>query len=237
MALAAIITGAGSGIGRHIATQLAAKDYRLALVGRRGPMLEETASMCRGAGHVCIAADLEDPRACEGAADEAVRQLGRLDALVNNAGWSPAATIPQTTVDIASRVFAINAIAPCLLIARVWPTLERLARDERRGGVVVNVSSMATVDPFPMLYAYAAAKAGVNSLARSVAIQGRPLGIRGFAVAPGAVETALLRTIVPEKVLPTSKTLRPERVANVVVECVLGDRDGQNGETILLPSP
>jgi NAD(P)-dependent dehydrogenase (short-subunit alcohol dehydrogenase family) len=233
----AIVTGAGSGIGRQISILLAAKGYRLALIGRRAPMLDETARLCQGDGHVAVAADLEDPAACTKAADECLRRLGRLDALVNNAGWSPAATIPETTEEIVRRVFAINAMAPCLLIARVWETLERLAKAEGRGGVVVNVSSMATVDPYPMLYAYAAAKAGVNSLARSVANQGRPLGIRGFAVAPGAVETDLLRTIVPERVLPSSHTLRPERVARVVVECVLGERDGQNGETILLPSP
>jgi NAD(P)-dependent dehydrogenase (short-subunit alcohol dehydrogenase family) len=102
---------------------------------------------------------------------------------------------------------------------------------------VVNTSSIATRDPFPILYAYAAAKSAVNSLARSVAIQGKPIGVRGFSVAPGAVETDLLRSLVPASALPTNKTLRPADVAAVILDCVLGRRDSENGSTIYLPSP
>jgi NAD(P)-dependent dehydrogenase (short-subunit alcohol dehydrogenase family) len=185
-----------------------------------------------------IVADLQDPRQAERMVDECVGHFGRLDALVNNAGWSPSATIAQTTAAIAERVFLVNAVAPTVAIARAWPIFERQARASGRPGVVVNVSSMAAVaEPYPILYAYAAAKAAVVSLARSVALQGAGIGVKGFAVAPGAVETPLLRTLVDEATLPRSKTLRPEDVASVIVDSVVGRRDRENGGVIALPSP
>lgn len=231
----ALVTGAGSGIGRATAINLAARGYRLAIVGRRSAALEE--SLAAADGGLAIVADLEDADQAALMVDKTLDHFGRLDALVNNAGWSPPATIPQTTPDLARRVFALNAVAPAVAIARAWPALERQARADARGGVIVNVSSMAALDPYPTLYAYAAAKAAVNSLARSAANLGRPLGIRAFAVAPGAVETDLLRTIVSAADLPADRCLAPAAVAAVITDCILGNRDHDNGNTIWLPSP
>ncbi|MBS0198378.1 MAG: SDR family oxidoreductase [Planctomycetes bacterium] len=232
----ALVTGAGSGIGRETAIQLSKLGYRVVLAGRRVDALRETASMLAGP-RAEVGADLGEAIQAEKLVDYAVETFGRLDAVINNAGWSIAATIPQTNAALVQRVFAVNAIAPAIIIARAWPILERQARAEGKGGVFVNVSSMATVDPFESLYAYAAAKSAVNSLARSVAKAGRALGIRGFAIAPGAVETPLLRSIVGIDQLPTEQTLSPESVARLIVDCVTGKRDQNNGETILMPSP
>jgi NAD(P)-dependent dehydrogenase (short-subunit alcohol dehydrogenase family) len=181
--------------------------------------------------------DLADADAAGAMVDRAIAKWGRLDAVINNAGWSAAATIPQSDAAFISRVFGVNAVAPAVIISRAWPALERQARAGGRGGVIVNVSSMATVDPFEMLYAYAAAKASVNLMARSVAKAGSKLGIRGFAVAPGAVETDLLRSMFPVTSLPASKALAPGAVADVILACVRGERDAENGGTILVPSP
>lgn len=233
----ALVTGAGSGIGRATCIALAGAGYRLAIVGRSIERLQATRSLTPNTDVHCLPADLEDPAQVEGMVDAALAHFGRIDALINNAGWSPAATIPQTTPEVAQRVFALNALAPCIAISRVWPILERQARAGEAPGVIVNVSSLASVDPFPTLYAYGAAKAGMNNLARSVATLGQPLGIRGYAVAPGAVETELLRSIVDEKTLPATKTLRPEAVAEIILSCVRGDRDRESGSTIFIPSP
>ena len=97
---------------------------------------------------------------------------------------------------------------------------------------MVNVSSMATQDPFPGFFAYAASKAALNLMARSCATEGREHGIRAFAVAPGAVETDMLRAAFGEDVIPREQTLDPDTVARVIVECVTGERDAQNGDTI-----
>lgn len=233
----AIVTGAGSGIGRATCIALAGSGYRLAIVGRVIERLQATRSLIPTADVHCISADLEDAAQVEGMVDATFTHFGRVDALINNAGWSPSATIPETTPETARRVFALNALAPCIAISRVWPIFERQALAGDAPGVIVNVSSLASVDPFPMLYAYGAAKAGVNNLARSVATLGQPLGIRGFAVAPGAVETDLLRSIVDERTLPPDRTLRPESVARVILAYVRGERNHENGDTIFLPSP
>ena len=232
----ALVTGAGSGIGRATAELLSSAGYSVALAGRREERLRETGSLLRGPWFA-IGADLSVAREVEGMVDQTLARFGRIDALVNNAGSSDAATIAESSSEFITRVFALNAIAPAITIARAWPAMERRARNEGRGGVVVNVSSYATIDPFPTLYAYAAAKASVNLLAKSVANQGRELGIRGFAVAPGCVDTELLRKIVTEEQVPLARRLRPEDVARVIVDCVEGKRDGENGSVILVPSP
>lgn len=235
----ALITGAGSGIGRAVARRLSEEGYAVALVGRRAGPLKET-----GAGlktpWAAIAADVADPKDAAGIVDRTVERFGRLDVLINNAGYGPPAAIADTTAEMVRAVFDVNAVGPAITIARAWPVMEKSARAGGRC-VVVNVSSMATIDPFPTLYAYAAAKAAVNLMARSCHNAGRAIegggSIRAFAVAPGAVETEMLRGIVSRDEFPTEKTLAPEAVAEVIAACVRGDRDDQSGEVIVVPSP
>ena len=102
---------------------------------------------------------------------------------------------------------------------------------------MVNVSSMATVDPYPGLSVYAASKAALESLTRSIAVEGREHGIRSFSVVLGAVETAMLRSVVSEAQLPREKTLEPRDVAEVVMACVEGRHDSRNGGAVPVPSP
>jgi NAD(P)-dependent dehydrogenase (short-subunit alcohol dehydrogenase family) len=90
------------------------------------------------------------------------------------------------------------------------------------------------VDPFAGFFAYAAAKASVNLFARSCAKEGRTLGIKAFAIAPGAVETRMLRAIFPESALPPDKAMPPEKIAGIMLECIDGKRDAENGTTILV---
>jgi NAD(P)-dependent dehydrogenase (short-subunit alcohol dehydrogenase family) len=101
----------------------------------------------------------------------------------------------------------------------------------------VNVSTIGTVDPFNGFFAYAASKSALDSFTRSIAREGKPHGIRGFSVNPGAVETPLLRQNFGTNILPASKTLAPAAVAAEVVACACGERDDRNGEAILVPSP
>ncbi|MCX5691867.1 MAG: SDR family NAD(P)-dependent oxidoreductase, partial [Planctomycetota bacterium] len=238
----ALVTGAGSGIGREVARQLSDLGFACVLCGRRVPPLEETASLLRGPA-LLLSVDLSKPRDVERMVDQAFDWRGRLDVLVNNAGWSPAATISQTDAKMIEQVFALNAMAPALTIARAWPRLTQQAAAAHNSGrpmprvTIVNVSSMAVKDPFAQLYAYAAAKASTHLLARSAANEGQTLNIKAFAVAPGAVETELLRTIVTRDMLPEAMTLAPAQVAAVIVDCIRGEHDAQNGEPIWVPSP
>jgi NAD(P)-dependent dehydrogenase (short-subunit alcohol dehydrogenase family) len=229
----AFITGAGSGIGLAIASQLARVGYSLALVGRRRELLEEAArSLAIADRAMVLPADVGNIAAIGEAVQRCAGHFGRLDVLVNNAGHAPLLPIEQSTPENLDECFRINAIGPAYAIARAWPIFKR-----QRKGCVVNVSTMATADPFPGFSLYAAAKAGVNLLAKSCAKEGREFGIRAFSVAPGAVETPLLRSVFNESQIPTSKCLSPDEVARVVVECITGARDSMNGETIFVPSP
>lgn len=226
----AIVTGAGSGIGLATAHLLGKLGYRLMLVGRDRSKLERASHSTPDS--IVFPADLSKSSEAERMIDEGVQLLGRIDVLVNNAGWTPLKPIEGHASDDIDQIFRINAIAPCVAIARLFPILLK-----QGGGCIVNVSSMATVDPFPGLFAYAAAKASVNLMVKSCVNEGKGKGIRAFAVAPGAVETPLLRSMFAEASLPKTRTLEPERVAEVIVQCVEGKRDKDLGGTILVPSP
>jgi NAD(P)-dependent dehydrogenase (short-subunit alcohol dehydrogenase family) len=230
----ALITGAGSGIGRAIALELSGAGYACALVGRGERALRETGGML-ASPWCAICADLCDAGEASRIVDACVAQLGSLHALINNAGWSPSAELGATREEDIAQVFALNATAPAVSTQRAWGVFarQRAAGDAARM-CVVSISSLATIDPFPSLWAYAGAKASVNVLTHSVASQGAKLGIMGFAVAPGAVETPLLRSIVPEAALPIEATLAPEVVASLVRACVVGERDADNGATLFV---
>jgi len=226
----AIVTGAGSGIGAATAIMLAKTGYRVALVARTRSKLEQVAAKCPGS--IVIAGDLSDLETPARVVAEAHEAFGRIDAVVHVAGDAPNLPIQKLTPGIVKQCLDVNLAAAALLAAAAWPIMEK-----QESGVFVLVSSMASRDPFPGFSIYAAAKIGVNMLVRCIAQEGEAMGIRGVAVAPGAVETPMLRAIFDEGMIPKDKTLAPEAVAQVIAECITGVRTFENGETITVPSP
>ncbi len=226
-----IVTGAGSGIGRATCLMLAEEGYALALVGRREHKLEEVrAEIADNASEretQVIAADLADPSSAKAIVTATLDRWGRIDCLVNNAGSLEMATLEETTNDLLQSTFEVNTFSPARLIAALWPVFLRQEK-----GCVVNVSSRATVDPFPGLSIYAAAKSAVESLTRSVMNEGRSLGIMAYAIAPGAVETPMLRSLWNEDELPPSQAMAPDEIARVIVDCIMGRREQDLGLTI-----
>lgn len=237
-----IITGAGSGIGRATAVNLSSRGCRLILNGRRREPLAETARLLSTEA-LLVPGDIGDPATSDRLIAEAVKGFGRVDAIVSNAGWAPCRPIEKHTPELIRQAFEVNALGPAYLFAAGWKQYRvQNAQDDAAGrkaagGCIVLVSSMATLDPFPGLFAYAAAKSSLNSMARSAMAEAADLGIRCFVVAPGAVETSMLREVVDHDLLPGSRTLMPEQVAEVIAECVAGLRDEQVGQTLALPSP
>lgn len=229
----AVVTGAGSGIGRATAILLASHGFDLALVGRREQPLAETAQLAGAASGetrcTVIAQDIADARSCGAIIERAASELGRIDVLVNNAGFAPLAPIARTSPELIQQAFATNALAPACLIAAAWKHLSATKR-----GCIVNISTLGTRDPFQGFFAYAAAKGSVNVMTKSCAIEGRSVGIRAFAVAPGAVETSMLRANFNEKVIPSAAALKPEAVAALIVDCIEGRRASRNGDTIFV---
>lgn len=223
----AIITGASSGIGLETAKLLDADGWRLALAARTKSKLDDAVASCKNA--IAIETDVANPDAVRNLVDETLDAFGRIDALVNNAGYAPLLPIDETTPDILRASLEINALGPGVATNAVWPVFKTQGR-----GCIVNVSTMATQDPFPGFFAYAGAKAAVNLFAQSAAKEGADHNIRAFSVAPGAVETPMLRSLFSKDQLPESATLAPKDVAEEIVACIKGDRDARNGETIYI---
>ncbi|MDX2118842.1 MAG: SDR family oxidoreductase [Planctomycetota bacterium] len=225
---AALITGAGSGIGRAIALALAAEGYALALVGRRADALEETRRLC-GVHALCIAADVTAPGAVRRCVSEVASALGGLHVLVNNAGFAVNAPIAGHDEQNLRAMFDINSLAPAIATSAAWPVFER-----QRRGCIINISSMAALDPFPGFFGYAASKAAVNMLTRIAADEGRAIGVRAFALCPGAIETPMLRGLFSREQVPADVALAPEAVARVVCACLRGVHDAENGQAVLV---
>jgi NAD(P)-dependent dehydrogenase (short-subunit alcohol dehydrogenase family) len=135
--------------------------------------------------------------------------------------------IKDMSIDRWRAVLDTNLSAAFYLARAVWPTFET-----QKGGVIVNISSMAARDPFPGFAAYGAAKAGLNLFGLALAREGQPINVRVHTVAPGSVETAMFRGIMSAEQWPTDKTLDPAEVARVVAACVHGDLRHTSGEVI-----
>ncbi len=223
----AIITGAGRGIGRATAVELATHGYQLALVSRTVNQLEETAVLA-GTGFV-VQADVAKPAAAESIVARTMVKFGRIDAIVHCAGLAPARSISGMTDDEWHAVIDTNLSAAFYLCRAVWKQFEA-----QRRGVIVNVSSAAARDPFPGFSAYGAAKAGINLFGLSAAREGAEAGIRVHTIAPGAVETSMLRSLFSAEQYPCEKALQPEDVARVIGQCVRGDLRYASGEVIYL---
>src|SRR5450432_1585601 len=205
----AIITGAGGGIGRAIAIALDQIGYRTVLVGRTTRTLQESAAKIPES--LVLIADMTKPQDVERVVMETLSHFGRIDAVINNAGIAPVLPLEQTTPQIWHEVIDTNLSAAYYLCRAAWPTFKKLG-----AGVVVNISSMASADPFPGFLAYGAAKAGLNNLGISLAREGSAIGVRVYTIAPGAVETELFRKILSPEQFPTENTLSPAEVAQVV---------------------
>ncbi|MDB5297871.1 MAG: putative oxidoreductase [Phycisphaerales bacterium] len=226
----AVITGAGKGIGRATAIELARRGYALALAARTETDLLATLNVAGAEDRgIAVPADVSDPAAADQLIDQALDRLGRIDAVVHCAGYAPVRPIAQMTSAEWRRTIDTNLSAAFYLARAAWPAFER-----QRGGAIVNVSSLASRDPFGGFAAYGAAKAGVNLFGLSAAREGQPIGVRVYTVAPGAVETDMFRSIMTPEQYPKDKTLDPADVARVIAGCVQGDLRYASGEVIYL---
>lgn len=185
----AVVTGAGTGIGRGCALVLAEHGAHIVLAGRRREPLETTAQEVESLGRraVCIRTDVTDVAECEHLVDRTVAEFGRLDVLVNNAGGAETRPIAEWTPEQWHQVIDVN-------MGSVW-FLSRFAVKpmlEQGKGSIVNISSGSAFFAFPMGAPYGAAKAAVNNLTLSMAAAWTPKGVRVNAVASGAVRTEML---------------------------------------------
>lgn len=167
----AVITGAGSGVGRAVAKALNAAGWSLALVGRRKDALEETAAMCKKARVICVPTDVTVPEQVEHLFATVKKEFGRLDCLFNNAGaGNPATNFGDFTWDMWRSTVAVNLDAMFLVANGAY----RLMRDQApQGGRIINNGSISAHAPRPGSVAYTASKHAVTGLTKTISLDGR----------------------------------------------------------------
>lgn len=181
----AIVTGGGRGIGRAIAQRFAAEGAAVALAARSEKELQEAVAEIRDSGGraVAVPADLAREADCEKIVQAARDAFGAIHILVNNAGiYGPVRMIEDIAPQEWDEVLAINLRAPYLLCRLVLPEMYR-----RKSGSILNISSVAAKAAFPMNGPYAASKAGLLGLTRTLAAEAAPAGVRVNAICPGPV--------------------------------------------------
>lgn len=224
-----LVTGGGRGIGRATCARFAAAGAQVVAAARSRDDLDQTVRFITDAGGQCHACrtDVTQPEDIDALVDETVERFGAVDVLVNNAGVAPCEGIADLEPEVFESMLAVNVSAVFRLTRRVWPLMA-----ERKGGVIITTSSVASQNPFPGLEAYGATKAWVNAWTQGLAEEGRALGIRVFAVAPGAVETKMLRSAFPD--FPGEQTLSPEDVAEFMFTIAQPESRFATGETIFI---
>ncbi|MGC8473647.1 MAG: SDR family oxidoreductase [Candidatus Dormibacteria bacterium] len=219
----ALVTGASRGIGEACALELALRGARVAICARNEEPLRQAAgriSAASGAEVEAVPAHAGRIADLERLVDTIMRSWGRIDVLVNNAGTNPHF---GPTLDVSpaawDKTFEVNLRGPLLLTSLVYR-----AWMADHGGAVVNVSSIAGVNPAVGLGAYGVSKAALNMLTRQLARELGASGVRVNAVTPGIVETEFARTLWEEGPLgdrnrrrnPMQRFGQPEEVARVV---------------------
>ncbi len=184
----ALVTGAGGGMGRDIARQLLARGLRVGLADLNPAGLEATAAASDPRA-LHIAGDLTRDGAPEAAVAAMLARWGRIDVLVNNAGYGVIEPFLDMTRQAFERTFAINVTALAMLT-----TAAGRAMKDAGGGRIVNVTSPASRMALPNYAAYAASKAAVDSITRAAAVALAPHGVLVNALAPGMMDTEMQRS-------------------------------------------
>ncbi len=185
----ALVTGASSGIGKATAVGFAREGAKVALVARRGEVLEEIVGGIEAEGGVAraVAADVTGEEDCRQAVESVATTWGGLDILVHAAGIIGFGTIENTSLEAWQEMFDINVVSVFRLTQLALPHLI-----SRKGNVVI-VSSVTGTRSFPGVLAYCASKSAVDQLARCAALELAEKGVRVNAVNPGVVLTNLHR--------------------------------------------
>ena len=236
------VTGAGQGLGREIAVALGAKGAKLGLIDLNGTGLGETASLVASSGSEARAyvADVANEQMVIGAFDALVRDFGALHGLVNNAGITRDGLLVSVRNGKVSKRLSLEQWQQVLDVNLTGSFLcgrEAATRmiDSGCEGAIVNISSIAR-DGNIGLTNYSASKAGVAAMTAVWAKELAPHGIRAGAVAPGGVDTAMVRGMKPDALaemasgIPLGRMGEPAEIAQAV--CFVLENDYFNGRVI-----
>jgi NAD(P)-dependent dehydrogenase (short-subunit alcohol dehydrogenase family) len=202
----AIVTGAGTGIGKAAAIALAKAGYTVALAGRRKEPLEETAKEAKGKTLV-VPTDVGDPASVKALFAKVKEQFGRLDLLFNNAGMgAPPVPLEELTYDQWSAVVAANLTGPFLCTQEAFKIMKE---QKPRGGRIINNGSISAHAPRPFSSPYTSTKHAITGLTKSSALDGR-----AYDIACGQIDIGNAATPMTERmktgVLQPSGAMAPE---------------------------
>ena len=205
----AMVTGAGTGLGRAAALALARDGWHAIAVGRRAHLLSETAGECDRAGGSgsAVAADVSDPASVAALFDQVRADHGRLDLLFNNAGTvAPPVPIDELGVEDWQRVVDVNLTGSFLCARHAFGLMRT---QEPSGGRIINNGSISAQVPRPNSAPYTATKHAITGLTKSLSLDGRPFGITCGQIDIGNARTALTARM-HEGVPQADGSLRPE---------------------------
>jgi NAD(P)-dependent dehydrogenase (short-subunit alcohol dehydrogenase family) len=187
----AVVTGAGSGIGRVVSRALLRAGYRVALAGRRPEALEQTTE--GSAQALVVPADVTDADAVAALFDRVRAEWGRVDLLFNNAGsFGPRGSVDQVSVADWQATVAVNLTGAFLCAHHAFATM----RDQQPGGGrIINNGSISAHAPRPRSVAYTATKHAITGLTKSIALDGRPYGIACGQIDIGNAATEMTSAI------------------------------------------
>lgn len=216
----AVVTGGASGIGRATVAKLASAGVRVFIADIDQAKGEETAAAERKAGRQVdfIATDLTSDASVEAFAKQVLGQIGRIDILVNAAGWDQHSSFLDTKPEFWQRVIGINLLGPIRMTHAFLPGMV-----EAKGGKIVNVSSDAGRVGSSGETPYAAAKGGVIAFTKSVAREMARFQINVNCVCPGPTDTPLFASTPQRlrealsKAIPFRRVAKPEEIADAIV--------------------
>ena len=203
-----LITGAAEGIGQACARELCARGAKLTLVDRN-PIPDVGADVCR------IRGDITNPRTAEKALAETLREHGRIDVLINNAGVGIYASASTTPVDLAQRMFEVNLFAAMRLSGLVAPLMR-----EQGGGAIVNIGSIGGLVSLPWCALYCASKFALHAFSEGLRREVSRDGIHVMTVIPGIVRTRFREHVLsgsaPAGIASLKRTISSEELARAI---------------------
>ena len=219
----AVVTGAASGFGAGIARRFAAEGARVALLDINGEGAREIAADA-GGGAIGLTCDVTKGANVDHALQATVKAFGRLDVVINNAGWTHRnKPLLEVTEDEFDRIYAVNVKAIYLMTQRCVPIMR-----DQGGGSIINIGSTAGLRPRPGLSWYNGSKGFVNLVSKSLAVELAPMRIRVNCIAPVLGETGLTEAFLggpatPETLakfiatIPLGRMSRPSDIASACV--------------------